>query len=509
MKNEMLLKKALRNIPRVHETEVEATETVSFEKKEDGTIVRTKKDDYRLQKLSKNDELILDFGDHQVGYLTLTFDYEGSHPDAPVWMKLHFAEQPVELFEDASNYQGWISSSWIEEEQIHIDVVPSQIKLPRRYAFRYVKIQILDISSKFSLVVKDAVCTAVSSADDSQLKNFEPKNELHRSIDKIACRTLHNCMQNVFEDGPKRDRRLWLGDLRMQAIANYETYQNNDMVKACLYLFAALPMENGQMGACLFLDPTPEVDDTVMFDYSLFFIATLRDYYKATGDMETLQELWPTALSQIYIAEEKIGETGIVEDSDALGWCFVDWNLALNKQASAHGIFLYCLQAAIEIAEALGETSEQKKLTEVYENAKKDALRELWDDTRECFVSGAEKQVSIASQVWLILGGAIDGRDASELLARLEEGEDKVDMVTPYMYHNYIDALMKIHEEEKALQKLEEYWGGMEALGADTFWELYNPANPNESPYGGTVVNSYCHAWSCAPAYFLRKYFAE
>lgn len=26
-----------------------------------------------------------------------------------------------------------------------------------------------------------------------------------------------------------------------------------------------------------------------------------------------------------------------------------------------------------------------------------------------------------------------------------------------------------------------EYWGGMARLGADTFWELYNPKNPDES----------------------------
>ena len=31
-----------------------------------------------------------------------------------------------------------------------------------------------------------------------------------------------------------------MGDLRLQALANYETYQMNDMVKGCLYLFAAL-----------------------------------------------------------------------------------------------------------------------------------------------------------------------------------------------------------------------------------------------------------------------------
>ena len=80
-------------------------------------------------------------------------------------------------------------------------------------------------------------------------------------------------------------------------------------------------------------------------------------------------------------------------------------------------------------------------------------------------------------------------------------------MVTPYLYHHYVQALVDVGQKAKALEVLRSYWGGMVLLGADTFWELYNPSNPDESPYGGTIVNSYCHAWSCAPAYFLRKYF--
>jgi hypothetical protein len=75
------------------------------------------------------------------------------------------------------------------------------------------------------------------------------------------------------------------------------------------------------------------------------------------------------------------------------------------------------------------------------------------------------------------------------------------------MYHNYIDALIKVGEKQKALEKLSEYWGQMADAGADTFWELFNPDDPTESPYGGTIVNSYCHAWSCAPAYFLRRFY--
>ena len=94
-------------------------------------------------------------------------------------------------------------------------------------------------------------------------------------------------------------------------------------------------------------------------------------------------------------------------------------------------------------------------------------------------------------------------------MKQLENCPDAINIVTPYLYHQYVDALLAVEEKEKALQVLTDYWGGMIKAGADTFWELYNPENPIESPYGGTIVNSYCHAWSCAPAYFLRKYFKE
>ena len=109
----------------------------------------------------------------------------------------------------------------------------------------------------------------------------------------------------------------------------------------------------------------------------------------------------------------------------------------------------------------------------------------------------------------MVLGGAMEGKAAERLFDRMEACPEAITMVTPYMYHNYIDALIKIGKKDVAHRKMSKYWGGMVANSADTFWELYNPENPNESPYGGTIVNSYCHAWSCGPAYFLRTYFND
>ncbi len=482
MRNEAFLQKAKALLPALQETQVTPR---PFDGKP----------------LGPGGKLLLDFGNHYVGYLKLRLGYMGSHPDAPAWLRIRFAERIQELSEDVSAYHGWISKGWIQSEEVHVDVLPCELALPRRYAFRYVQIEVLDVSSKFSLTVEDAACTAVSSAHDDGLLPFVGTAE-DAQLDKIACRTLHECMQTVFEDGPKRDRRLWIGDLRLQALANYETYRRNDMVKACLYLFAGDTLENGQVAACLFLEPEIAADDTAMLDYSLFFIATLRDYLNATGDMDTAKELYPTALRQWELARAQFDENNIIPDSDQLGWCFGDWNLNLNKQATAQGVYLYCTKALIELTQALGEDTDA--FCRDYESKKTAARTYLYDGEKNLFVSGTDRQISYASQVWMVLGGAAD----AGVLDIVAKDPGAVGMVTPYMYHHYVEALLCAGRKEQALAALRTYWGGMANEGADTFWELYNPENPNESPYGGSIVNSYCHAWSCAPAYFLRKYFS-
>lgn len=505
MINKKFVDKGLSNLPKLIYKKVVVDKTVIINKLNDKVSIKKDKD-YKLKELKKSDKVILDFGNHEVGYLNLKLNYKGSHPDAPVLLRIHFAERPIELFEDRKSYNGWICSSWIEEEIRHVDVLPTILKIERRYAFRYCLIEILDISTKFSLIIDDAYCLAVSSANDNSLKEYKSSDKQLKQIDKVSCRTLHNCMQIVFEDGPKRDRRLWMGDLRIQALANYETYKNYKMVKACLYLFAGLPMKDGSIGACLFLEPKPEVDDTKLFDYSLFFINALLDYYKETKDLKTLKELWPTCLKQISNTKKQLDKNYLIKDSDVLGWCFTDWNLVLNKQASAQGMLLYSLLASIEIAHIL-KYKKIKELENLYSNCKAASNKYLFDSKSKYYLSGKDKQLSIASQVWLILGKAIEGKEAIDLLNRVNKDDKAIKMITPYMYHNYIDALILLNQKEKALKEIKKYWGSMVKEGADTFFELYNPNNPNESPYGGTIVNSYCHAWSCGPAYFLRKYF--
>ncbi|WP_309121158.1 hypothetical protein [Paenibacillus sp.] len=94
----------------------------------------------------KGESFVLDFGDHQVGYVSFAADAVGSPPDAPLKLKLVFGEMPCEIGENFAQYDGWLSSSWLQEETLYLDVLPAAVTLPRRYCFRYMKVTVVDAS---------------------------------------------------------------------------------------------------------------------------------------------------------------------------------------------------------------------------------------------------------------------------------------------------------------------------------------------------------------------------
>ena len=243
-----------------------------------GNTVCTPEQFYQ-QPLNVGDSIIIDFGSHFVGYLQFSCRSVGSPPDAPAHLHFTFGETLSEVCEPFSEYQGWLSSSWLQQQDLWLDVLPARVALPRRYCLRYLKVEVKALSRKFRLQFDEIALETVTSAGsphpaviaDPQLK----------AIDDVAVRTLKNCMQEVFEDGPKRDRRLWLGDLRLQAQVNDVTFGHHDLVRRCLYLFAAHTREDGMVSANVFVQPEVRADDTFLFDYSLFFVDVLYNYLQS------------------------------------------------------------------------------------------------------------------------------------------------------------------------------------------------------------------------------------
>ncbi|MFC0215161.1 sugar hydrolase [Paenibacillus chartarius] len=512
--NEEFVREAQRLVPHLYEAKVypqQVVEAVRDEQAFQGWRTQHAEDidSWKERSYGKDDSFILDFGDHHVGYLTLGLKSVGSPQDAPLRLKLIFGEMPCEVAESFDTYDGWLSRAWLQEEIVNVDVLPAVLKLPRRYCFRYLKIVVVDTSRKYTVAFTDIHCTTVTSGDVTRIPPLpEGTAEAWTTMDRIGIKTLQDCMQTVFEDGPKRDRRLWIGDLRLQALANYVTFGNNDLVKRCLYMFGGMTLNGGKVGACVFETPQPLVDDTLLYDYSLFFVATLYDYYNATKDRRALEELWPVAWRQIETALERLDERSVVRD-DPSWWCFVDWHPDLNKQAPAQAVLIYAIRRGLALARELGLAEQAAVLERKLEEVTTAAKTLLWDEEKGFFVSGADRQVSWASQIWMVLADVLTAEENAALLDRLFAESPDIRIRTPYMYHHLVEALFLCGKKEQAIEQLRLYWGGMVKAGADTFFEVYQPEDELLSPYGSHLINSYCHAWSCTPTYFIRTYIAQ
>lgn len=390
---------------------------------------------------------------------------------------------------------------------VHFDQLPAKLFLPRRYSFRYVELKIIDTSPKWQAVFSNPTVTTETSADSSSFKPLCLKDEKLQKIYNVGIKTLADCMQDVFEDGPKRDRRLWLGDLRLQALADYASFDNTALVKRCLYLFAGMTTKEGKISANVFVQPKNIPDDTFLFEYSLFFISVLYDLHQAHPDENLVRELYPIAKKQIDLSLQMFDKDGkLIPDEDYP--VFVDWSNEFNKDTAGQAEMIYVLKQFIFLAETIREADinfYREKLTLISRYAREN----LYRSERKLFVTGNE-EFNIASQVWMVLAGVMSPEENREIMqTTIREMFPITGIATPYMYHHIVEALFQAGLKDDAVTLMKNYWGKMIDLGADTFWEAFDPNQPDYSPYGSPIVNSYCHAWSCTPVYLIKKYLTE
>jgi hypothetical protein len=411
---------------------------------------------------------------------------------------------PTDVAEPLYPYSGWVSAAWLPDEVVTIDDLPSEFRMSRRHAFRYVKVEVLAASRRFGIRFQRMTAHAVTSAatEPSSLPDTYP--EWVRRVDLVSQYTLRDCLQTCFEDGPRRDRRLWVGDLRLQALASYETFRANDVVKRCLYLFAGLPRSDGLVNGCVYERPVPTYADTTTLDYAALYCVTLQEYVAATGDVGCGRDLWPVARRQIDCLLARLDDTLMFHDTGET-WCFIDWAFGLDKSAATHAVIVFALRRMVKLAELLGTSAEISHYGTIIDRMGAAARAQLFHAGRGVYTSGPDQQVSCATQAWIVLAEIPESQATAQAALRNALADPTaVRPITPYSYHYLAEAMLACGMRDEALRLVRSYWGAMLDAGADTFWEAFDPEDPLTSPYGDIHANSYCHAWSCSPTWLFR-----
>lgn len=482
--------------------EVRPVKIVEFKENENcfQNIEVVEKGDFSLPvELNRWDKILVDFGEHFVGYLNFSLENHGLRIcDSPVRLRFSFGEFPYEILKPYEEYSGDLGNGWFQREERFLAWMPCSTRLDRRYAFRYLLIERID-NGQFSVLLRDLFAETVSAVDVKDALPIDIKDETLKRIYDASLRTLKECEQDVFEDGPKRDRRLWLGDLRVQAITDYKTFKNYDLVKRCLYLLGAIRTDSKKVSSCFFPDSPPYIDDLpswIFDDYCLFFISCLYDYYMDSKDMEPIRDLYEIAKEQVLYVK------------DTYKTCphpFIDWCPDLDKEVAYLGVYVYTLKQ-FKFITALMEYDTKWIEEEIYGISK--LLLSRYDAEKGLFVTSGG-QISQHSQVWGILGGVLNEAENIALAQKIESLDTKFTMRTPFAVHYYLEALYSCGLKDKTIAKIKDYWGKILDAGFDCCPECFNEENDFESPYNAPEINSACHAWSCTPAYWIYKTLKE
>lgn len=448
--------------------------------------------------LRRGDRVCWDLGEHLVGQPEFAFASSGNPVDSPLRVRLRLAELPAEAAQPEAPFASSLSHAWYQHETVTLDVLPCTYRLPRRLAGRWLALDVIDTSPAWSLRLDGVRFHAVTGAAGDLPPAPAGLPPRLAAIDRVALRTLRNCQQTVFEDGPKRDRRLWTGDLRLQLLADGVSFRSRALAERSLCLLAAFARErDGAFPACCYERPAPHAAETYITDYLLALPALLRELRRQGSDPAFIAGFAPLARHQIDLAFAWLGGDGAVVPPQGW-WTFIDWQDGLDKRAALHGVLCWALDAWLGLAGELGlPTADDAAL-----------LARLRAAGRAAFLAegriASGGQRSWAGAAWSVLGGVVQGAEARAVLLATLDDPAAVRPGGPYLMHHAVHALWLVGERARATALIADYWGGMLDRGADVFWEVYDPREPLRSPYGDHRTNSACHAWSCTPAWFLR-----
>lgn len=481
-----------------------------FKAVEDGDI-----NDLYSKSFKKKKEVIVDFGKHLVGNVSFKIKDIGPMQDAVLRFKVTFGEIPSDLGLPVEPYTGSLSRGWMQDFQCDVSY-DGCYTFNRRITARYMKIEAVGTSIYSDFCFDNITFEATTSAGKSKAQLASTTPQIFKDIARVSENTLKDCMQGVFEDGPKRDQRLWMGDLYLEALANTASFKEYNVTKRCLYLLAGLANpDNGLLYSNMVEYPKPHAQQTFFVDYALSYILTLNDYLKATGDTETARDLWPVVKNQINTILAKAidnnhlyANTGYQYKGMMVSIVFFDWApVTLDNHAAIQGLLAHSIDCAYNIAKVIGNTDDVKAYPATAKQLRKAGYKAYWDAKKQIVVSGKERQESYTATSWAVLGDLIKGNEAQKAIRNVMQSNTAIKPGTPYANHFLVAAMLHCGMNSEAKKYVEDYWGGMVRLGADTFWEYYVPDNHLFSSYNGyTLLNSYCHAWSCTPIYFIVNY---
>ncbi len=320
--------------------------------------------------------------------------------------------------------------------------------------------------------------------------------------------TLQACVEDAYLDCPWRERGTYLGDALVEMQVHAALSADLRVARRCLRLWASGQGEDGLMQTC-----HPSHLDTPLVDFSLIYVLLAKEYLRATGDMETLREIWPSILRIFNSSAWRPDEHGLWTAEDIA--VFIDWgavredkngpaNLALNA------LRVGALDAAAELAGTLGLIDEQRRREREAEEVRRALVDVLWQPGKGCMAARSDREGSESALhgniLCLTFGVLKDAVKETALLRHVKQhlavnlanglkGGRLSGHAEFYFLHYAFLALYRMGEYAFAEELIRSHYGWQMQQGSPTIWENF----------GISANGSRCHAWSAAPSIVFAR----
>ncbi|HEY8390924.1 MAG TPA: family 78 glycoside hydrolase catalytic domain, partial [Clostridia bacterium] len=372
--------------------------------------------------------------------------------------------------------------------------------------FRYVYITIRNQNAPVKL---KNVCNIETVYPQSNKGDFICSDWKLNRIYECCKNTLRCCSQDTYVDCPTYEQVFWVGDARNEAIVDWLINGDSRLWYHCLRL----------AGDSLNVSPlvqshTPTGWDNIITAWSALWHRSVYEYMLYTGDYSKAQELRALLLKDIEGIKTFINKDGLYEIS---AWNLFDWavmDTPKNAVVTHQNFFvIFAIDYTIKFLRLINE--EEKTISELEEL--KDQLKAainkyLWSEEKQAFAdclrygkNGERILSSVFSQqthtIAYISKGTTQERLQRCYTIVTNPPSGFVVSGSPFFEFFRLEVYSSTKQYQKMYQAISDNWGFMIDAGSDTFWELWSGITLD-----GRMTRSHCHAWSCAPVYFLTEY---
>ncbi len=347
---------------------------------------------------------------------------------------------------------------------------------------------------------------------------FECSDPLLNRIWRAGAYTLQLCMHDGYEDCPQREQRQWVGDAYVESLINFVAFGDPYLTAKLLRQVAQSQRPDGMTQMATPCDFAAEGEVTIT-DYCLYWLMTIREYIRYTGDREIVAELFPAVVKAIAWFERHLDDDGLLNDLPH--WLFVDWAVVDKRGESTviNAQFHHTLEMCAELADIHGAERQARSWRALADRVRQAINAYLWDDERGVYVDARingrqSRRVSQhANGICLAYGVAPQerweriiayimdpervkltsvGMGIAEVegLPPFDESHDVV-LAQPFFMHHVHRGLIRAGRPDLVLANIRQRWGAMLEAGGTTIWEVWLP------------FASQCHGWAGTPTFDL------